>query len=151
MQRHDHSYGIIPVYLEASGEAHFLTIQNRTGGHWDFPKGHPEEGEDPKAAALRELREETGVEECKLIQNCDYSVTYQFTGDGGERIVKQVDFFLGIIPSKQLILQEEEVKDAKWLSFALCYQQLTFASARKLLEQANQDLAQLPPELLSIA
>ncbi len=149
--QHDHSYGIIPFHLEASGEAHFLTIQNLTGGHWDFPKGHPEDGEDPKRAALRELQEETGVESCKLIPNCEYSVTYQFTGDGGVPIVKQVDFFLGIIPSKELTLQDEEVKDAKWLPFAPCYQQLTFASARKLLEQANQDLAQLPPELLGVA
>jgi 8-oxo-dGTP pyrophosphatase MutT (NUDIX family) len=149
--QHDTSYGIIPFTLDTdSGQPLFLTIQNREGGHWDFPKGHPENDETPQEAALRELAEETGVEDCKLISGCAYSVTYQFNGRTG-MVKKQVDFFLGQVTDPSLNLQEAEVKDAKWLQFVQCYQQLTFPSARKLLEQANQDLAQLPPELLTIA
>lgn len=34
----------------------------RDAGAWSIPKGEPEEGEDPQAAALREFREETGAE-----------------------------------------------------------------------------------------
>lgn len=148
----DHSYGIIPFTLQVDTDTPlFLTIQNREGGHWDFPKGHPEPGETPEQAALRELREETGVESCERIPHLSYDVTYQFRGDNGEMITKRVDFFLGRCSSPELSLQESEVKDARWLPFVECYQQLTFSSARKLLEQANQDLDQLPPQLLNVA
>ncbi|CAN5161976.1 hypothetical protein BH11PAT4_BH11PAT4_4860 [soil metagenome] len=146
----EHSYGVVAVHFPSLSEApQFLTIQNRAGGHWDFPKGHPESNESPEETALREFAEETGVEACQLIPSLSYTINYQFKGSA-EKISKQVDFFLAIVTNPTLTLQESEVTAAKWLPFAQCYQQLTFPSARKVLEQANQDLAQLPPELLSI-
>ncbi len=38
----------------------------RRGGLWDLPKGHQEAGEDITVTALREVREETGVQELQL-------------------------------------------------------------------------------------
>ncbi len=39
----------------------YLVVSSSTGKHWILPKGHIEKGETPRKAALRELREETGV------------------------------------------------------------------------------------------
>ncbi|MFN8460901.1 MAG: NUDIX domain-containing protein [Anaerolineales bacterium] len=39
----------------------YLIAASSTGKHWILPKGHIEKGESPRKAALRELREETGV------------------------------------------------------------------------------------------
>lgn len=51
------SFGVL-IFNE-SGE---LLMAHATGQkHWDIPKGGAEEGESPRDAALRELREETGI------------------------------------------------------------------------------------------
>ncbi len=50
--RHDASFGIVPVH-ERDGVRRFLLIQH-LGGHWGFPKGHPEKGESPVETARRE-------------------------------------------------------------------------------------------------
>lgn len=54
------SSGIIPV-CRVQGEWKFLLL--RSYRYWDFPKGEVEPGEDPYAAALRELAEESGITE----------------------------------------------------------------------------------------
>ena len=52
------SVGIVPVRETEQGPR-FLLL--RCYGYWDFPKGEVEPGEDPLAAALRELEEEAGI------------------------------------------------------------------------------------------
>lgn len=47
------------VLFNPAGEV--LLIRDRMG-YWVFPKGHLDEGETPEQAALREVREETGIE-----------------------------------------------------------------------------------------
>lgn len=50
------------VYRRAAGRTEFLLVSARKRDGWVFPKGHVEAGEPPRAAALREVREEAGVE-----------------------------------------------------------------------------------------
>ena len=50
--------------LVSNRRGDFLLIKR--SGLWDLPKGHREEGEDIKVTALREVQEETGVEELAL-------------------------------------------------------------------------------------
>ena len=52
------SAGVVPVRETAQGPR-FLLL--RCYDYWDFPKGEVEPGEDPLAAALRELEEETDI------------------------------------------------------------------------------------------
>jgi 8-oxo-dGTP pyrophosphatase MutT (NUDIX family) len=54
-----HAGGV--VYRKVEGETRYLVIQaRRNKDEWVLPKGHIEPGEDPRAAAVREVQEETG-------------------------------------------------------------------------------------------
>ncbi len=50
-------------------------------GAWQMPQGGIEEGEDPEAAALRELEEETGIREIRLLSETDGWLRYDLPPD----------------------------------------------------------------------
>lgn len=60
----DKSIGVIPFHKDTTGALYFCVVHH-SGGHWGFPKGHTKEGEEELETALRELREETGINEVK--------------------------------------------------------------------------------------
>jgi len=54
------SAGVVVVRRQGDG---WLYLLLRAFNHWDFPKGMVEEGEEPLAAAIREVREESTIED----------------------------------------------------------------------------------------
>ena len=71
------SAGIVPVRATAAGPRFLLLRAYR---YWDFPKGLVAPGEEPLAAAVRELREETGIEQVELAWGGDYYETAPYAG-----------------------------------------------------------------------
>ena len=71
------SAGVVPVRVTAAG-ARFLLL--RAYRYWDFPKGLVVPGEEPLAAALRELHEETGIEQVELAWGAEYYETAPYAG-----------------------------------------------------------------------
>ena len=69
-----------------------LLISTQNGRRWQLPKGHIEEGETAEQAALREVREETGVTGRMLAPLSE--VEYWFVEKGTRRVHKRVDYFL---------------------------------------------------------
>ena len=57
--RTEHSAGAV-LYTVVNGEPRYVVVTERSG-YASLPKGHLEEGETPAQAALREIREETGI------------------------------------------------------------------------------------------
>jgi bis(5'-nucleosidyl)-tetraphosphatase len=54
------------------------------GSHWDFPKGHIEEGEDPYTTARRELEEETGIQDARFVSGYFQRMRYFIGGAESE-------------------------------------------------------------------
>src|SRR3712207_3751119 len=89
-------------------EPQFLLLDN--GRFGDYPKGHVEAGEDDLTAALRELREETGVAEVELADGFRHEITYFFRDKRRGVIRKTVVFFLGRVdPGAKVRISHEHV------------------------------------------
>ena len=105
-----------------------------TSGHWDFPKGHIEKGEDEMQTALRELKEETGIDTVKIIGDFHHLISYNLLR-GKETILKEVVFFLGITNQEKVSISSEH-QNFVWLEYESAYERLTYDNAKETLEKA---------------
>jgi len=98
-----------------------------------LPKGHPEKGESPADAALREVREEAGVQTTLIEKLGD--TRYWYMRDG-KRIAKVVAFFLLDYVSGDPADHDHEVEKARWMSLEQAARRLTYKGEREMAERA---------------
>lgn len=114
---------------------------NRAGKvEWCIPKGHLEGAETPEEAAVREIREETGIGGRILEPLGD--ITYWFTA-GGRRIRKRVHHFLLEAYDGSLSLEgdpDQEAIDVAWVPVGELTQRLTFSNERTIARAAQAAL-----------
>ena len=110
------------------------SISSRGGGHWDFPKGHIDDGETEIQTALRELEEETGITHANIIDGFRDTITYTFSGGQGQ-IEKEVVFFIAFTKESNVTLSHEHI-DYSWLDFDSAFSRLTYDNARQVLRNA---------------
>ncbi|MEM2138059.1 MAG: bis(5'-nucleosyl)-tetraphosphatase [Candidatus Anstonellaceae archaeon] len=109
--------------------------------HWDFPKGHVEEGEDEEQTARREIAEETGISELDFISGFREAISYSFKRDG-KSVPKEVVFFIAQAKQKQVKLSHEHIGFV-WLPYESAKKKLTYKSAKEILQKAEEKLAAL--------
>ena len=102
------SCGVIPYRKTAGGVEYLLLLQ--TNGFWSFPKGHMEAFESEQETALRELKEETGLD-ARLQSAYREMVCYPM--ESGR--TKQVVVFPGEV-SGDVILQQTEAVSYRWVT-----------------------------------
>lgn len=123
------------LFRENSGRREYLLIKNRHGGHWGFPKGHVEPGEDDFQAALREAAEEVQIRQIQLVHGFRTLVRYTFPRQN-KLVRKEVVLFLARTEEEGQPFREE-VEDMVWLPFPEALQRITFAEQREALRQAE--------------
>jgi len=139
--RYEVSAGVILFRTRANREYLLLDY----GSHWDFPKGHIEEGEDPVATARRELREETGIRDARFVSGYLERMRY-FYRKAGEQMRKVVIYFLAETAGEEVTLSHEHCGYA-WASYEEALQRLTFKTAKDLLSKAHRFLEGSRPRL----
>lgn len=127
-QEKEKSYGAVII----NEKKQFLLIRNKNGGHWDFPKGHKEEGESSRETALREVLEETGLE-VRLIDG--FKEKSRYSPRPG--VEKTVTFYLGFSMG-EVKIQEEEIMEYEYLSYDEAENRITFKESRSIIASAKQ-------------
>ena len=118
----------------------FLLLQHinedsRVDGHWDFPKGHVELGEEEIDTALRELKEETKIEDVDIIPNFKQFINYNISKDTLS-VSKKVIFFLAETKVWDVSLSSEH-QNFVWLNFEEAIERLTYDNAKNILKEAH--------------
>ncbi len=102
------------VVLNPKGEV--LVVQQKDGS-WSLPKGHIQEGEDPKSAAIREIHEEAGLQDCTLVKILGSYSRYSLADTGMEDTskLKRITMYLFIAQDTDLRPIDPRNPLAKWV------------------------------------
>ena len=119
------------------GVPYVAMIATRGRTRWGLPKGAVAPGETSEQAALREVLEETGLE-AQIVKPLD-TIEYFFRATDS-LIRKRVDFYLMLHTGGELKPQLTEVDDVEWVELSEAIRRASFASEKKLLESAQQEL-----------
>jgi len=105
-------------------------------GHWEFVKGHIEPGETEEETIMRELKEETGIDNAKIVNgfNEDYEYYFKFKG---QKIHKSVSCYLIKSNTKDVKISFEH-EDFIWLTIDKAIRKVTYDNAKELLKKAKK-------------
>ena len=146
MRREFSAGGVLVRRLRGEYVVAAIRPAGRPPGLWALPKGNIGPGEDPAAAAVREVAEETGAQG-KLVRKLG-DVRYVYTqlwGEGaGERIFKIVSFYLlrytggrlGNVPPDLA----HEIAEARWLPLGEAPKLLAYKGEREMARKALESL-----------
>lgn len=135
---------------QAQGKKDFLVLVAQHSQHhgWVFPKGligpsatssgQVGKKETKEEAALREVKEETGIDAKILKPLPEVSYWYQFKG---EKIKKTVYYFLMEYVSGKIDDHDSEMENVEWLPFAGVETKLTYPSDKQVWQKAKQLIA----------
>ena len=129
------------AYREVEGNLQIALISVGEAGRWQLPKGTPGRGESNEQTALREVREETGLD-TELVEPLD-KIEYWFYVPGKNspvRIHKYVYFYLLRYVSGDVQDHDHEVNEARWVDIRQAEAMLAFESEKKVLAKARQIL-----------
>jgi bis(5'-nucleosidyl)-tetraphosphatase len=133
----ERSAGAIIFSVKYPRGVNFLLLKY-SAGHWDFPKGNIENGEDETQAASREIREETGIENVVFLKGFERNITYNYRREQN-LVRKKVIFFLAKANSQKVILSNEHIAYS-WNKFDTALAKLTYKTAKDILIDANNFL-----------
>lgn len=111
----------------------YLIAASSTGKHWILPKGHIEKGESPRQAALRELREETGVVG-KIVQ---VGLTQSYSMKDEEVVVQYY------IVRFAKTTKADEDRALRWETQKKALEILSFDEAKKALRESLKIIRQV--------
>lgn|GEM_PF-706764 len=133
------------VFTKENDEARYLFL--KVGGKLDFPKGNIEEDEDELSAALRELKEESGIVKIKIIPHFRRVLNYYYRRGDGALVSKTLILFLGEALEKKVSTSWEH-EGFEWLSFEEAVERIKYHGYRKILEEAEEYRAKTAQESL---
>jgi 8-oxo-dGTP pyrophosphatase MutT (NUDIX family) len=131
VKRHFAAGGVI---IKREGSLLKVLLIKDSYGHWTWPKGHVEEGETPEETALREIFEETGLKQIKILSLLGKQEYYYTLA--GEEIFKTVHIFLvEETADEPLNIQTQEIEEGRWFAPEEALDTIEYKGSRDLLEK----------------
>ena len=125
------------IVIRFAGDAPQLVVgkrrRERDGVTWTLPKGTPNPGETTEETALREVREESGLD-VGIVRPFG-GIDYTFV-QGRTRIHKTVHYFLMVPTGGDLGRHDHEFDEVRWIGFDEAATLLTFETERALVARA---------------
>ena len=124
------------VFTRIDGEIRYVMIES-IEGIFGFPKGHMEEGETEAETAMREIREETGLE-VRLLEG--FRVMEEYPLPRKKNTLKQVVFFAAEYEGQAPVRQESEVSAIRLMDFEEALGCMQYENTRSVLRRADMFL-----------
>lgn len=112
-----------------------LLVYEKNRNFWGFPKGHMENGENEIETALREVKEEVGLD-VEINEDKRYVLNYIIRNE----IDKTTVLYVAVPKNEKIILQESEIEDMKWCEFDEALETLTFDDWKKMFKKVIEEL-----------
>lgn len=127
------------AFRKQDGRIEVALISVGADNRWQLPKGLVDKGESTEAAALREVREEAGID-ADMIDRIDRVEYWYFSKERGVsvRYHKFVYFYLLRYKSGDVRDHDHEVNEALWVNIADAITMLAFDSEKKIMEKAKE-------------
>lgn len=121
-----------------NGQVEVALILVGPRARWQLPKGSVDTDESNEDAALREVREETGIE-AELVTPLDRIEYWFYATRGGQRVRfhKFVHFFLMRYRSGSVTDHDHEVEEARWVEINQAIEMLAYESEKTVARKAR--------------
>lgn len=127
------------VIFDKKTHSKVLIVYEKNRNFWGFPKGHIEDGETETQTALREVKEEVGIDVKILDENYRYVTNYIIED---KQIDKTSIFYIAetLDENYDTVNQEAEIEESKWVSIEDALKLLTFDNSKDVLKKACEDI-----------
>lgn len=132
---YEKSCGAVVYRKTEKNDIKILLVKNHNGKCWTFPKGHIENNETEQQTALREIKEETGLD-VKIEPNFRQTSIYRPFG----KIKKKVVFFLARADESAVNMQPSEIDYYLWVTIPHALRMCSHENDMKILHEAQKRL-----------
>ena len=130
------------AYRAAEGSFEIAVIRSARESRWQLPKGIVDPGETNEQAAIREVREEAGID-CELLEKID-SIDYWYVDRWSAepvRVHKNVHFYLMKYLKGDIAHHDHEVDEVRWVPVEEAGKILAFSAEKQVVKKAKEMIA----------
>lgn len=120
------------IFFKTKQNTKILLVKNNNGRYWSFPKGHIEQDETEQQTAVREIKEETGLD---VMLAEGFREVSEYCPFG--KIRKRVVFFLARAFTDNVKIQEEEIDSYIWVDIQQAKKLCAYDNDLRIIEKAE--------------